>query len=333
MNMSPHVPMDDAHLKNYAANAARELKPRGTVSCRALSRAVGRSLKQICRTREALNLWSASQTSLPGGVEWLLDNHYLAVREGERTRAALKGGGPLRAVEQGSALLESCVRGMLWAVPGLDQEKLALYLKGFQSVCPLTERELSLFIPAVAGALVKSLARLCADVDDLKEDKVSPEEMAPIFTALRALSGAEWTGLLEGASRVERVLIRDPSGHYPHMDEDTRRRYRQRVCRLAQKHRLEEGQTARRALELAGKGEGPGRHVGWYLYREPLGRPEGSRSGVSYALAVAGLSLVAALALWRAAGTPLAALLLLLPLSDIVKNVMDFLLEIGRAHV
>ena len=35
---------------------------------------------------------------------------------------------------------------------------------------------------------------------------------------------------------------------------------------------------------------------------------------------------MAALALWQAAGTPLAAVLLLLPLSDIVKNVLDFLL-------
>ncbi len=323
---TPHVPMDDAHLQKYAANAAREAKTGRAVSCRALAKGVRANLKTVCRVREELNLWSAGQSALPGAAEWLLDNHYLAVREGERAREALRRGKPLRGAEGGSALLQLCAERALWAVPDLDQQRLALYLEGFQSVCPLTERELSLFIPAVAGALVKSLARLCADVDDLKEDKVSPEEMAPIFTALRALSGAEWTGLLEGTSRVERVLIRDPSGHYPHMDEDTRRRYRQRVCRLAQKHRLEEGQTARRALELARKGEGPGRHVGWYLYREPLGRPEGSRSGVSYALAVAGLSLVAALALWRAAGTPLAALLLLLPLSDIVKNVMDFLL-------
>ncbi len=326
MNMSPHVPMDDAHLKNYAANAARELKPRGTVSCRALSRAVGRSLKQICRTREALNLWSASQTSLPGGVEWLLDNHYLAVREGERTRAALKGGGPLRAVEQGSALLESCVRGMLWAVPGLDQEKLALYLEGFQSVCPLTERELSLLVPALSGALVEQLAELCGGLEAFKEGRVCPEEIGAVFTALRALSGAEWGTVLEGASQVERVLRQDPSGHYSRMDEDTRRRYRQRVCQLAKKQGLGEEETARHALELARTGRGAKNHVGWYLYREPLGKPERSRSGVSYGLTVTGLSLAAALALWRAAGTPLAAVLLILPLSDIVKNVLDFLL-------
>ena len=326
MSNTPHVPMDDAHLKQYAANAAREARLEGAVSCRALSRRVRAGLRTVRRTQEALNLWSGGQTALPGAAEWLLDNHYLAVREGERAREALKGGKPLRGTAGGAALLQRCAQSALWAVPGLDQGRLALYLEGFQSVCPLTERELSLFVPALAGALLERLAGLCGDVDALKGDKVPAEEMGAVFTALRVLSGTEWTALLEGASRVERVLNRDPSGHYPHMDEDTRRRYRQRVCRLAKKYRLEEGQAARRALELAQKGEGPRRHVGWYLYREPLGKGERSRSGVSYGVVVLGLSLLASLALWRAAGTPLAAVLLILPLSDIVKNVLDFLL-------
>jgi cellobiose phosphorylase len=318
--------MDDAHLKQYAANAARELKLEGAVSCRALSRALRAGLRQVRRAQEELNAWSMDQSVLPGAVEWLLDNHYMAVREGERAREAFRGGRPLRGTAEGGALLQRCAKGALWAVPELDQDRLALYLEGFQSVCPLTEQELSLLVPALAGALVERLAGLCGDLGALKGDKASPEEMAALFAALRALSGAEWTRLLERASQVEQVLAQDPSGHYPRMDEGTRRRYRQRVCRLAKKFRLEEGQAAGQALALAQKGEGPRRHVGWYLYREPLGREERPRSGVSYGAAVLGLSLMAALALWRAAGTPLAALLLILPLSDIVKNVMDFLL-------
>ena len=326
MSNTPRVPMDDAHLKKYAVNAAKDIKLEGAASCRALSRQLRAGLRRVRRAQEELNGWSAGQTALPGAVEWLLDNHYMAVREGERAREALKGGKPLRGAAGGGSLLQRCAQGALWAAPDLDQGRLALYLEGFQSVCPLTERELSLFVPALAMALVGRLAELCGGLNALKEDQVPAEEMGAVFAALRALSGAEWTALLEGASRVERVLARDPSGHYPHMDEDTRRRYRQRVCQLAKKHRLEEGQAARRALELAAQGEGPRRHVGWYLYREPLGRGQKPHSGVSYGLAVLGLSLAAALALWRAAGTPLAAVLLILPLSDIVKNALDFLL-------
>ena len=323
---TPHIPMDNTHLMQYAANAAREASPAGTVACRVLRQELAARLKRVRRAVEALNGWSGERTALPGAAEWLLDNHYLAVREGERALEALKGGRPLRGTERGRTLLSRCAQGALWASPGLEQEKLALYLEGFQSVCPLTERELSLFVPALTGALMERLARLCADVEALKEDKVPPEEMGAIFTALRVLSGAEWTALLEGASGVERVLAQDPADCYPAMDEDTRRRYRQQVCRLARKQGLEEVRVAERVLELAEQGEGPRRHVGWYLYREPMGRPERLGTGSSYAGAVLGLSALAALALWRAAGTPLAAGLLILPLSDIVKNGLDFLL-------
>ena len=32
------------------------------------------------------------------------------------------------------SLLRRCAQGALWAVPDLDQDRLALYLEGFQSV-------------------------------------------------------------------------------------------------------------------------------------------------------------------------------------------------------
>ena len=134
---TPHVPMDDAHLQKYAANAAREAKTGRAVSCRALAKGVRANLKTVCRAREELNLWSAGQSALPGAAEWLLDNHYLAVREGERAREALRRGKPLRGAEGGGALLQLCAERALWAVPDLDQQRLALYLEGFQSVCPV----------------------------------------------------------------------------------------------------------------------------------------------------------------------------------------------------
>jgi len=228
MSNTPHVPMDDAHLKQYAANAARELKLEGAVSCRALSRELKAGLKRVRRTQEALNLWSAGQTTVPGAVEWLLDNHYLAARAGEEARRTLKSGRPLRGDGAGEPLLWACARSALWAVPGLDTARLALFLQGFQSVLPLTERELSLLVSALAGVVVERLSALCGDPSALQKGRVAPEEMAKIFTALRALEGAGWSRLLEEASQVEGILAQDPTGHYPGMDGDTRRRYRQR---------------------------------------------------------------------------------------------------------
>ncbi len=320
---TPHVPMDEARLLKYAANAARSLKPSGAVPCRALASRLRENLEAVQGAAARLTDWAAGQKAVPGAVEWLLDNHYLAARAGEEARRTLKSGRPLRGDGAGEPLLWACARSALWAVPGLDTARLALFLQGFQSVLPLTERELSLLVSALAGVVVERLSALCGDPSALQKGRVAPEEMAKIFTALRALEGAGWSRLLEEASQVEGILAQDPTGHYPGMDGDTRRRYRQRLCRLARKGRMDEGAAARLALELARK---EGRHIGWYLYREPLGQPEKLPSGRGYAGAVAGLSLLAALALWGAAGTPVAALLLVLPLSDLVKNILDFTL-------
>ena len=326
MSNTPNVPMDDAHLRNHAMNAARELKPWGAVSVRKLERTIRASLRQTEACCRRLIQWSAGRTTLPPAVEWLLDNRYLAVREGREAMLSFRRGRPLRGAKGGGSLLWRCAQGLLWAAPDLDSGRVARYLDAFQGERPLTERELSLMIPALAGVLVQRLADLCCDVEALTAGKGDARDFEALFSALRALSTANWGPVLENASRVEAILRQDPSGHYPHMDEDSRRRYRQRVCRLARRYRMEESQAARRALDLARKGEGARRHIGWYLYRQPLGRREYLPSGAGYIWAVCGLSLLAALALGIWAGSFAIAVLLLLPLSDIVKNTLDFAL-------
>ena len=326
MSNTPNVPMDDAHLANYAVNAAREWKPSGTVPVKNLGRTIQASLEQTERTCRRLTEWSAGRTTLPPAVEWLLDNRYLALREGREAVRSFRKGRPLRGTENGACLLWRCAQGLLWAAPNLESGQVARYLSAFQSVLPLSERELSLFVPALAGAAVERLGELCGDVEALEAGKGDPGSFEALFSSLRALSAANWGPVLEGASRVEAILRQDPSGHYPHMDEDSRRRYRQQVCRLARRYRLEESQAARRALDLAQKGTGARQHIGWYLYRQPLGRKARLPSGAGYVWAVCGLSLGAALAMGVWARSWMLPLLLLLPLSDIVKNVLDFVL-------
>ena len=86
MSTTPHVPMDDVHLKKYAINAAKEARLGESFSCRRLYRELRAGLKTVGRAQEALSEWSAGHASLPGAAEWMLDNHYMAVREGERAR-------------------------------------------------------------------------------------------------------------------------------------------------------------------------------------------------------------------------------------------------------
>jgi hypothetical protein len=320
---TPHIPMDDAHLANYAANAARELTPAGRYPVRRMRRAVHSQLQFLGRTYRSLLAWSADRADLPTAVEWLLDNYYLAVQEGRDGLRALQGVRTLRGVKRGASLLEECVRGMLWAAPDLEQGRLSCYLEAFQTVQPLTERELSLLPAVLSGALVEQLAHLCQDQESLRRGEGDPKDFAVVVTALRALRSVQWGPVLEGASQVERILRQDPSGDYPHMDERTRRRYRQQVCRLAKKHRREEVQTAQAALDLAQQGEEGQRHIGWYLYRQPLGKTPFRLEDWTYGAAVTGLTVGLGLVVWRLSGAWWVAVLLLLPLSDLTKQVLD----------
>ena len=134
MNNTPHVPMDDTHLVNYAANAGRSLEVKGKIPLRRLAGRLRRDLRTVEEARRRLSDWSAGQASLPPAAEWLLDNHYLAVREGGQAAQVFRQGRgtALRGTAKGETLLEGCVRGALWAVPELDAGRLGRYLEGFQ---------------------------------------------------------------------------------------------------------------------------------------------------------------------------------------------------------
>jgi len=328
MTQRIHIPMDEEHLKRFAHNSAKELTPAGRRSGRAAARGLVGLWRQIEGCRAGLSVWSAGVSALPPAAEWLLDNAYLAQRCILDAERALRRCPPLRGTRGEEAVVFRCARAAVWAVPDLDTHRLGLFLEGFQQVLPLTEGELSVWIPAMVWAVSERLAKLCRQPEDFKqggEGSAQSEEMAQIFAAYRALSGREWGELLEGASLLERLLSQDPSGHYPQMDEETRARYRAQVCALARRTGQGEAQTARRVLELAQKGTGPRRHVGWYLYREPLGRRQRQATGAAYGAGILLLTLTLAITLGSMLHSVLAALLLVLPLSDIVKNCVDFL--------
>jgi cyclic beta-1,2-glucan synthetase len=180
-------------------------------------------------------------------------------------------------------------RTLLDVIEGeLTLARLAQLLQYVSNQKPLTEQELSLLVPALKLELTAKLAQLCPAVESLGQSSDPTEEaslakgMEEIFQKFRVLISADFTALLEGASDVERVLGQDPSGIYPKMDEDTRRRYRQAVCALAREHSLGEGETAKRILSLSFQAEGDERHVGWYIFREPLGKKAKKHSGAGY---------------------------------------------------
>ena len=315
------VPLDDEHLAKYGKNAARCLKPEGSISLKQAARQIREDLRTLAQTVRSLS--DAPPAGQSPAVEWLLDNHYLAQRVGVDAAAVLgRSGRVRRSVEE--SVVQVCARGAVWAAPELELERLELYLSQFQSEVPLTERELSLLAPALAWALLRRLAQLSQDAWAMAEGKKDPAAFQALFAGLRSLEAIHWGRFLERQSRLETLLRQDPTGDYPNMEENTRRRYRQQVCRLARRQKWTEAEAAEEALELAQKHS---RHIGYYLFTKPLGRPAAYVPDSLYAVSVLLLTGVLSLALGSAGYGILLPALLFLPLSDIVKNGLDFILS------
>ena len=252
----------------------------------------------------------------PDGA-WLRDNRTLARAAASDAAAALRHAHTLRA-SGAQTVLHACCAGLLHACGNALTPKAAqAYLAGFQDVLPLETAELALLVPGLQAAAV------CALADTYAHDGAA----APaLFTSLRALGTAAWGMLAERCDRVGRILARDPAGVYPAMDAATRTRYRQTVAQLARRTGRSEIDIAEDVLARAQSGEGARRHVGWFLLREVLGAPEKRRDGVWYIAAVIVGTLALSLLLGFATGSVSGAVLLLIPVSEAVKGLLDAVL-------
>lgn len=267
-------------------------------------------------TRTLAHAAKAVTPETPNGA-WLRDNQTLARTAASDAAAALRHAHTLRA-SGAQTVLHVCCAGLLRACGNALTPKAAqAYLAGFQDVLPLETAELALLVPGLQAATV------CALADTYAHDGAA----APaLFTSLRALGTAAWAALTERCDRVGRILARDPAGVYPAMDAATRTRYRQTVARLARRTGRSEIDIAEDVLARAQSGEGVRRHVGWFLLREVLGAPEKHRDGTWYIAAVIVGTLALSLLLGFATGSVSGAVLLLIPVSEVVKGLLDAVL-------
>ena len=272
------------------------------------------SIRRAART--LVHAAKAVTPETPNGA-WLRDNHTLARTAASDAAAALRHAHTLRASGK-QTVLGACCAGLLHACGNALTPKAAqAYLAGFQDVLPLETAELALLVPGLQAAAV------CALADTYAHDGAA----APaLFTSLRALGTAAWAALTERCDRVGRILARDPAGVYPTMDAATRTRYRQTVARLARRTGRTEIDIAEDVLARAQSGEGARRHVGWFLLREVLGAPEKRRDGAWYIAAVIVGTLAVSLLLGFATGSVSGAVLLLIPVSEVVKGLLDAVL-------
>ncbi|MDR1065222.1 MAG: hypothetical protein LBL25_02515, partial [Oscillospiraceae bacterium] len=137
-----------------------------------------------------------------------------------------------------------------------------------------------------------------------------------LFKSLRAFGSSDFSGALERASRVERVLLQDPAGVYPEMSRGSRAMYRAEIARQAEKAGTDEEETALSALRLAEKNKA---HVGEYIMPRP-------GSGAFYPFVIAAASLLAALLFGILSRNIWLFPLNLIAVSELIRQIADYVI-------
>ncbi len=315
----------DDELEAYAEKFAQSMGKTRSISGRAGAGQLKACLHKIEGAAEKAALQWQGLAATPGAVRWLLDNCYLARREAMAAAEALASVGKLRCTEDEALLLQLC-RGFLKASDfSVEEDRLSLFLGGFQRVLMLGRDELERIPDALRWALTAELAEGCNELSGEGSGELE-ELFKNIFTCLHTLSSTDLSSAIERSDLSEQLLRRDPAGIYPLMDDESRGYYRRTLASLAKKRGVSEHELARQLLALAKRHEGEKAHVGHWLLKEPMGAKAKPRRGGLYISTLLLMSLFLSLLPAFAVKSIWAAVLLLLPVSELVKSLMDFVL-------
>ena len=316
-NLSLYI--EDKRLREYAASTARLLRPTGQGGGAAASRQLRSCLRTIRRCHDAVQRRYRNQAEIPAACEWLLDNWYLVRREYLSAVGAIRRAKRLRLCEEGLMIFALC-RSLVRAGLGkAEEERCKSFLDGFQSITVLRRAELALFPACMQAACLSELAAVCREMPYSADLDTLAVRLEALFGTLRLFSQLDTEKLLESADVTAAILDADPDGVFPRMDRESRQDYLRRVEKQARRAGMEEHLYARK---LIGAAKAENRHVGCYLYHEPLPGAELLYIGANLVF-----TLLTALGLGLSLESGPAALLLLLPVSELVKRLIDTVLS------
>ena len=315
--VSSKLNIENGKLYAYAASSAKLLPPDGESSTREDQRRLRQEFRALRRFHAALR--ERTEESAPSGAEeWMLDNFYLIVREVQNAALMLRTLGTLRS-SGGETLLFALCRSLLRSGGGrLSEERLQNYLDGFQSVCVLHPSELDALGVYLRCAAVSAIGEVCAAMAcGESEDAESAQLLGALFAALRRVGSMDLCALCERVNVPGMILALDATGEYVRMDALTKRDYLQRLEALAARQGVEPQTLARTLAESSGR---EGVHIGQLLYAG-----NGANRAELYLAARGALCAALTLLIGYRLGI-FAALVLLLPLSETVTELCDFLL-------
>ena len=312
-NLSLYI--ENARLRDYAASTARLLRPTGECGGKAAARTLAARVREIRHCTAAVRRRYQNSAQVPAACEWLLDNWYLVRREYLLASESLRTARRLRRCEEGLLVLSLCRSLLRSGLGRADEERSRLFLDGFQSITVLRRAELALFPRCLEAVCLEEIAAVCRRMPYSADLDGFAVQLEALFGTLRLFSQLDAEKLLDSADVSAAVLAADPDGVFPRMDRESRLEYLRRMEKLARREGLEEHVYARRLIRAA---KAEKRHVGKYLFRPARPLFAGLYIAVNLLLTLL-LSLGVGLSLDSGA----AALLLLLPVSELVKRVLD----------
>lgn len=314
--------IDEANLAAYGEDAAKALNITGLTKGSALASEIYMTTRRLQAHHAHLTEKYAHGETVPAFSEWLLDNSYLAIREGLQAASDVKQLKRLPACNDKAALVPLC-RALVRSGAGkLTQKRIELFFEGCQRVYVLSRREISILVPVLKLAVISELQQLYSRSEADNSAYIAER----LFTSLRALSTLDFSELLEVLDRTEQLFKSDPAGIYPLMSEKTRDNYKMQLERLARRLHVDEHYLAAHILGLAASSRGEAAHIGYYLFSNPLGKEKQLKPGAIYISLIVTATLLLSLLFGFIFSNAFVVFLLLLPFYELVKASVDLIL-------
>ena len=184
-----NVFIEESNLERFGKNTARALCLNGSVASADIAREIISKLREIRDIHDRVQREVEKLSHLPEAYEWLLDNWYLAQREGVSAATELREAKRLRSVQNGGAMIVELASALVRSGLGdVAKERCEIFLTGFQQSRVLSRQELAIFVPSVKGALIDELCSLCKTLPRHGGDDSVGAAMGRVFGSLRLLS-------------------------------------------------------------------------------------------------------------------------------------------------
>ena len=267
---------DDAAMEQHIRSLAVHMELDGSAPIRFPAK---------CTVLKPLTSLTRDKSAHSPAAEWLLENGraaekmILSMTEQCRTRLPASGG-----TARIQRIAEELVR---CSDARISCRRLTDCLRGFDEVRSLTMDELWSAPAALCAALSSeyvSIAERTASAYRSQTAAKRPQNASEkssyetesqdyirlknILATLRMLAGLDWAEHFPSLSRAEAILLSDPAGTYPLMDEASKSQIRQQVVRLSRAANLSETTIAQCALDAAKGGSAITSEICWWLHTD-----------------------------------------------------------------